>query len=199
MGEPIDADAHTAPSQEPTGPVGDASLELGATERDPTPLDDRERELDPRVIIGWRVSAAIWTALVVSAAVVGVRFLRPDLLIPAVAVAGIAGVAWVVWYPRASLHRWRWRLTDRAIELRHGVIVHRHDAVPYFRIQQIDISQGPIDRMLGLAGLTVTSASAAGSADLPGIPADLAPNVRAELLRRAEASLGEQSGDRDAV
>lgn len=152
------------------------------------------------MVVGWRVSTAIWTTILLGGAVLGVRLLLPGAFVPAAAIAAIAGVTWVVWHPRARLRRWRWRLTGRAIELRHGVLVHRHDAVPYFRIQQIDISQGPIDRMLGIAGLTVTSASAAGSAELPGIPADIAPEVRAELLRRAEASLGDAGDEaRDAV
>ncbi len=163
-------------------------------------FDDRERELDPRVLVGWRVTTAIWTLVLLGGAVVGVRLLAPGGVLPAAGIGAAVGIAWLVWYPRAKLRRWRWRLTDRAIELRHGVIVHRHDALPYFRIQQIDISQGPIDRMLGIAGLSVTSASAAGSAALPGIPAAVAPDVRAELLRRAEASLGDASDEaRDAV
>ncbi|WP_165403784.1 PH domain-containing protein [Egicoccus halophilus] len=109
-------------------------------------------------------------------------------------------VAWVAWWPRAQFRRWHWRLTDLAIELRHGVVVHRHQAVPYFRIQQIDVAQGPLDRLLGLATLQVTTASASGSAALPGIPAADAPDVRIDLLARAAAAVGEHEGElRDAV
>jgi membrane protein YdbS with pleckstrin-like domain len=112
------------------------------------------------------------------------------------------GLFWlrVGWLPPARYARWRWRLTDLALELRYGVLVRQYEAVPYFRIQQIDITQGPIDRMLGLATLIVTTASASGSATLPGIAADEAPPVRAELLARAANAVAEHPGDlQDAV
>jgi membrane protein YdbS with pleckstrin-like domain len=164
------------------------------------PLDDRARELDPRVVVGWRVSSAIWTAVVFGGATFAAVALLPVGDVLPIVVAVVLWLGWVAWYPAARLRRWRWRLTDLAIELRHGVVVHRHDAVPYFRIQQIDIRAGPVDRLLGIAQLAVTSASAAGSATLPGIPAEMAPELRKELLRRAEASLGNSVDEaRDAV
>ncbi|MFW6010049.1 MAG: PH domain-containing protein, partial [Actinomycetota bacterium] len=93
-----------------------------------------------------------------------------------------------------------WQLTDRALELRHGVVVHQQETVPYFRIQQIDIVQGPLDRLLDLASLQVTTASASGSATLPGLVADEAPQVRSELLTRATHAVADHPGDlRDAV
>ena len=163
-------------------------------------MDDRERALDPRVVIGWRVSTALRLGLLLGGVVFAAWTLLPDFATPITALAASLWVGWIAWHPGARLRRWRWRLTDIAIELRRGVIVHRHEAVPYFRIQQIDIEAGPIDRLLGITSLSVTSASAAGSATLPGIPAEIAPEVREELLRRAEAALGDIGDEaRDGV
>ncbi len=119
------------------------------------------------------------------------------------AVPATAAIVWIIgvtWYPGARYRAWHWRLTDIALELRYGVLVHRHEAVPYFRVQQIDISQGPFDRLLGLATLQVTTASASGSAGLPGIPAADAPQIRMQLLARAAGAVREQPDEvRDAV
>jgi uncharacterized protein len=105
-----------------------------------------------------------------------------------------------IWYPPARFARWRWRFTDIAVELEHGVLVRQAEALPYFRIQQIDVNEGPIDRLLGLASLQVTSASASGSVALPGIAAGDAPALRRALLARAAEAVGEQgTGVRDAV
>jgi membrane protein YdbS with pleckstrin-like domain len=95
---------------------------------------------------------------------------------------------------------WSWRLTASAVELRSGVITRRHVVVPHFRVQQIDVLEGPLERLLGLATLTVTTASAAGSVSIPGLPADAAPAVRTELVARA-ARANEELGrsGRDAV
>jgi uncharacterized protein len=163
-------------------------------------LDDRERQLDPRVVQVWRVFSALG--------------LVPPLLIGTVIGVVVLGRwGWLItlgfvvlmaisagWYAPARYARWRWRLTDLALELRHGVVVHQQEAVPYFRIQQIDVTQGPVDRLLGLATLQVTTASASGSVALPGIAAGDAPGIRAELLARAADAVGEHPGEvADAV
>lgn len=147
----------------------------------------------------WRVTtilAFLFPILgtVVTSAVLG----RAWLAVPAALTLLATGMA--VWYPRARYDRWRWRLTDLAVELEHGVLVRTAEALPYFRIQQIDVNQGPIDRLLGLASLQVTSASASGSVRLPAIAAEEAPGIRRALLERANAAAGTTGdGVRDAV
>jgi uncharacterized protein len=170
-------------------------------DRHPQPgLDDRDRELAPAIVTAWRISAALgWLLPGLVAVVLG--FVLADgwgwLVLAAVAALVVFSV---VFYPGLRYRRWRWQLTELAIELRYGVLVRTQETVPYFRIQQIDIAAGPVDRLLGLASLQVTSASASGSATLPGIAADHAPQVRAELLARAAAAVGKHPGDlRDAV
>lgn len=148
----------------------------------------------------WRIATAIGLAvpLVPGSVIAWVLLDRWGLLVPLGGVALLA--VFTGWYPRARWDRWRWRLDDRALELSYGVVVRTHEAVPYFRIQQIDVTQGPLDRLLGLATLQVTTASASGSASLPGVPGEQAPLVRAELLARASEAVSQHEGDlRDAV
>jgi uncharacterized protein len=164
-------------------------------------MDDRERPLDPRIVQVWRVFGSLGLlVLLLPASIVGTMLVggRLGWLLPLAAFLLVAVHA--AWYPRARYRRWRWRLTPLALELRYGVLVHRHEAVPYFRIQQIDVAQGPLDRLLELATLQVTTASASGSVALPGISAGDAPHLRAELLARATAAVAEHPGEvRDAV
>jgi uncharacterized protein len=185
-------------------PQPSASGALRGHHGDATPpapgLDDRERTLDPRVVHVWRIMTAIGLTIpLVPASVLAMVLLgRLGGVVPVVAVVLL--VVYAGWYPRARWDRWRWRLTPRALELSYGVLVHTQEAVPYFRIQQIDVTQGPLDRLLDLATLQVTTAAASGSASLPGVPADQAPMVRAELLARASQAVSEHEGDvRDAV
>lgn len=198
------------PSVPPPPPVGAASAgaasHVAGPAREaggqvPRPgLDDRERELVPAIVTAWRLSAALGSLLpALIAVVLGFVFAGGWGWLVLGAVTALVGFA-VVIYPRMRYRRWRWQLTELAIELRSGVLVRTQETVPYFRIQQIDIAAGPVDRLLGLASLQVTSASASGSATLPGIAAEEAPQVRAELLARAAAAVGEHPGDlRDAV
>lgn len=165
-------------------------------------LDDRQRPLDPRVIPLWRLSTALSTLFpgaIVTMAVAG--FLGRTAAMISLGVVLVLAVVLAVWYPPAKYARWRWRLTDLSLELHHGVWVRRTETLPYFRIQQIDVNQGPIDRLLDLASLEVTSASASGSVSLPGIPVGDAPAVRRALLERASQAAASDDGDglRDAV
>ncbi|MEX2550553.1 MAG: PH domain-containing protein [Nitriliruptoraceae bacterium] len=163
-------------------------------------LDDRERELAPAVVISWRITAALSSLLpAVVTSVLGFVFAgRWGWLVLALVVGAFLFA--VVLYPPMRFRRWRWQLSGLAVDMRSGVLVRRQETVPYFRIQQIDIVAGPVDRLLGLASLQVTTASASGSATLPGIEAESAPVVRVELLARAAQAVANHPGDlRDAV
>ena len=163
-------------------------------------LDDRERELHPKIVVFWRIATALSIAIP-GLIVAGILTALADVagLVVGVLVLAVASVlTW--WYPRARYDRWRWRLTDLAVELDRGVLVRTSETLPYFRIQQIDVNRGPVDRLLGLASLEVTSASASGSVRLPAIADADAPVVRRALLTRAAAAVGDhEGGDRDAV
>jgi uncharacterized protein len=189
------------------GQVTDAEHGIAESDRvsrpdglDEPAFDDRERHLDPRVLQLWRITVPVGLLLLLvplvplSLALLGKRGL------PLVGVGLVVVAVLAVWYPGARYARWRWRLTPLALELRYGVVIHRHTAVPYFRIQQIDITRGVLERWLDLATLQVTTASASGSASLPGIAAGEAPKVRAEMLARASATVGaHHDGISDAV
>lgn len=191
--EPDELRGPTPPSAIPDTPPTPSSL--------PSPrLDDRERSLDPRMVKVWRVFSALrMVPLLLIGTATGVLTLDRWGWAIGLGLLALLGVS-LLWYQPARYARWRWRLTDLALELRHGVIIHAQETVPYFRIQQIDVIQGPVDRLLGLAALAVTTASASGSVALPGIPAGDAPAVRAELLARAAEAVHEHPGEvADAV
>lgn len=192
------------PTVEPTAGPGAADpttstsdeVEVQPTER----LDDRERSLHPKVVLTWRIFGGLGLFLPLAGISITLLFLLDTLRWLPAAASLVILILGVTWYPRARYRRWRWQLTDRALEMRYGVVVHRHEAVPYFRVQQIDIERGPVDRMLGLATLQVTTASASGSGSLPGIAEEEAPLVRQELLLRAAEAIGDHGGDvNDAV
>ena len=149
------------------------------------------RPLHPRQIQVWRLGWAL-VALAVSAAVLAVELVAalpggPELAWPpGVATAAVAalagGLAWRV--PRLVFDAWRYELADATLELRRGVVVQRHSAIPYFRVQHIDITRSPIERWLGLSQLVVRTAAATTDARLPGIAAAEAESLRDIILAR---------------
>ena len=101
-----------------------------------------------------------------------------------------AAVGAAVVAPRLAYRRWSWTLTDDHLEVRHGLIVRVRSAIPTFRVQQVDVRQGPLERAFGVVTLQITTASAASDGVLPGIAAEQAEAVRREILARIAADDG---------
>ena len=149
------------------------------------------RPLDRRVVVVWAIQEAVGfgvLALLVLAADLGARLAGVDLPGPPGLAAGLVAVAggldaW--WLPRARYRHWRYQVADDALELRHGVVRRIHSAIPYFRVQHIDVAQGPVERAVGLARLVVHTASAGTDATIPGIAAGDADGLRRLILARA--------------
>ncbi|MGI8758680.1 MAG: PH domain-containing protein [Acidimicrobiales bacterium] len=143
------------------------------------------RSLHPRQVqvwrVGWGLVAVAATALVLAAEIVAGLPEEPVLAWPtgvAAAVVGVAGLLGAWRLPRLAFDAWRYELAESTFELRRGVLVRRHSAIPYFRVQHIDITRSPIERALGLSQLVVRTAAATTDARLPGIAV-----ADAELLR----------------
>ena len=81
-----------------------------------------------------------------------------------------------------------WAYLERADDLivRHGLLFRQVTVVPYGRMQFIDVSAGPIDRLFGLATVQMHTAAAASDARIPGLV-----QAEADRLRDRLSSLGE--------
>lgn len=77
-------------------------------------------------------------------------------------------------------------LRDDDLAFRRGVMWSRLVAVPYGRLQLVDISRGPIERLLGLATVKTVTAAASTNIEIPGIPIGEAEELRDHLIRVAE-------------
>jgi uncharacterized protein len=154
------------------------------------PAASGARQLNPRIVTVWTVEDATWSAVLVVLAVaadLGARIAGVDLPWPpglgALPVAILVGIAtWKI--PRARFRYWSYEVAPDALELRHGVLERVHSAIPYYRVQYVDINQGPIERALGLARLRVHTAAASSDATIPGIAADEADALRQVILER---------------
>lgn len=149
--------------------------------------------LSPRVVLLWRLSWVIGTAVLLVPALLLAVFAE-DLpaavrgALPLV-VLGV-GVAGGVLLPAATYRRWRYAVTDDGVELRHGLLVRRESSIPHYRVQHIDLEQGPLDRWRGIVKLSISTASPASDAVLPGIEPERAEHLRTRILARAEADDG---------
>ena len=88
-----------------------------------------------------------------------------------------------------SWRRYRaWGYAEREDDLlvRRGVMIRRLTVVPYGRMQFVDVTAGPVDRLFGLATVQLHTAAARTDARIPGLSAAEAGRLRDQL-----AALGE--------
>jgi membrane protein YdbS with pleckstrin-like domain len=78
-------------------------------------------------------------------------------------------------------------LREDDLLVRHGIFFLRFVAVPYGRMQLIDINRGPIVRALGLSDLEFVTAAASSAVRIPGVPVADAEALRDRLVELAES------------
>lgn len=71
--------------------------------------------------------------------------------------------------------------------VRRGMLFRRFVAVPYGRMQVVDITQGPLERMFGLKALKFVTAAASSGIDIPGLPGTTAEELRDRLVAVSES------------
>ncbi|MCP2262254.1 hypothetical protein LX15_005988 [Streptoalloteichus tenebrarius] len=115
---------------------------------------------------------------------------RPTLVGTSIATAVLGAVGCVV-IPRWRYRVHRWEATPEAVYTRTGWFVQDWRVAPLSRIQTVDTKRGPLQQMLGLATVTVTTASAAGPLEIPGLDLEVAQRLVEELTAATQATRGD--------
>lgn len=76
----------------------------------------------------------------------------------------------IVFLPQRKWRRWGYSGADEQLRVARGWLFRTDTIVPFKRIQHIDVAQGPVERLFGLASLTVHTAGTHNSiVTLPGL------------------------------
>lgn len=97
------------------------------------------------------------------------------------------GVAQAVLIPR-RVRAWGYAERDDDLLIRHGLWTRRLSIVPYGRMQFIDISADPLERVFDLATVKLHTASAGSDSTVPGLTPDSAAGLRDRLAARADTA-----------
>ena len=144
--------------------------------------DEALTKLHPDFVKAVRLASALFWGPVLIAVIVAeaLQFAWPGVfVVPALLLA-----LFFVW--RLPRRRWIARGYDVAVDrLRvvQGILFRSDTVVPFGRVQHIDVDQGPIERMFGLATITLhTAGSHNASVGLPGLAHETALEMR-EAIR----------------
>lgn len=140
-------------------------------------------QVSPRAPGYWRLRSGI------GAVVLAVALLVPWALwddrpwwFTALAVGLVAlDVAYTAVMPVYRYRVHRWEVADDAVHTRAGWLSIDERIAPLSRVQTVDSSQGPLQRLFGLRSLTVTTASAAGPISIECLDDGIAQRLVADL------------------
>lgn len=144
--------------------------------------------LPPVAVTAHRITSAvtnviIWAILVVTSAVVFPTLGWLTILTAA------AGVGWTLWRV-IRIGRWirafRFREGERDLLISKGLWFRSLTAIPYGRMLSVEVTTGPINRLWGLSGVQLVTASHESNGHIPALTAADASRIRDQLIALGE-------------
>jgi hypothetical protein len=143
------------------------------------------RRVSPRFWLARQmVLAAVFLPLLAGAIVAMLIINGGWAVVMPIVVAALAVFSWSV--ERGRYRSWGYAEREDDLIVRRGLLFRRTSVVPYGRMQFIDVTAGPVDRIFGMATVQLHTAAAATDARIPGLL-----RADADLLRDRLASVGE--------
>lgn len=104
---------------------------------------------------------------------------------PALGIFGGLLLFAIIMMPARRFMQWGYQMDQERLRVVRGYLFHVDTIVPFVRVQHIDVSQGPIERIFGVSTLTVHTAGTHNSVvDLPGLEPDRAAAMRDAIRAR---------------
>jgi uncharacterized protein len=85
-----------------------------------------------------------------------------------------------------SVRSWGYAEREKDLLVRHGLLTRHLSIVPYARMQFVDVSAGPLERIFNLATVQLHTAAAASDARVPGLEPAEAARLRDRLTALGE-------------
>ena len=148
-------------------------------------LDGTWHQISPRYAVSQLLQNALLLVVVIVAAVVLALVLHQSWVwIPGAALTLLIVVTMIILPRQARAIGYMLRADD--IVFRKGILWQRMIAVPYGRMQLVDITQGPLDRAFGISQLKMVTAAATTGVQIPGLTQAAAEALRDTLIEVAE-------------
>ena len=159
----------------------------------PLRLRTPAHRVHPRAILWWTLRpCAGWLVLIVGQ-ILGIVLSNPSpgWLTITLTITIVLAVLHVAVMPQWRYRVHRWESSADAVFTRAGWFNREWRVAPASRIQTVDTKRGPLEQLLGLATVTITTASAAGPIEINGLADADATQLVEELTRTTQATHGD--------
>ena len=141
--------------------------------------------LHPNYKLVMRVGAVIFSCILLIAAIIADEVLSSEFGFPFGFITGpvlILALFIIIRVPAARYNARGYQISRDRLRVVRGIMWHSDTVVPFGRVQHIDVDQGPIERAMGIATMTLhTAGSHNASVRLPGLGHELAVEMREEI------------------
>ena len=96
-------------------------------------------------------------------------------------------VGWIAWVIGRQVPMITWAETAEELVIRKGRLFRTVVSVPYGRLQFVDVQSGPLARRFGMATVELHTASPESGGQIPGLPTEVAEQLRERLAARGES------------
>lgn len=149
----------------------------------PRLADDAFVPVDPRYVWGSLAGVVVAVGVVVAGAVLWVSN-TDDVTVPVVVASVIVAALLASAVMRLlGARRLAYQLREHDLSLRSGVVSRAVETMPFARVQHVSVTRGAVDRALGLATLTVSSAGP--DISVFGLTPDDAERIKGLIAERA--------------
>ena len=155
------------------------------------PLRPPAHRVHPRAVTWWRIRATAGLLMLVVPVLVLLVVVGTTWTVALLVLTLVAGAAYVAAVPPWLYRISRWEITERAVYTLHGWLVREWRIAPISRVQTVDTQRGPLQQLLGLADVTVTTASARGAVRIRGLAADDAAELARVLTETTHTTPGD--------
>ncbi|HTT88141.1 MAG TPA: PH domain-containing protein [Acidimicrobiales bacterium] len=131
----------------------------------------------------WEVGVLTLVVAVVVAVITSSDVAIVAIGVGAVLVAGAIGLVGA----RRRFRAWAYQEREDDLIVARGVMFRRQSVVPYGRMQFVDVTAGPVERIFGLSTVKLHTAAAHSDARIPGLEQEEASRLRDRLAALGEA------------
>ncbi|MFG6493647.1 PH domain-containing protein [Microbacterium sp. P03] len=150
------------------------------------PLGDGTWHQIARAYVWVRIISTAVSLLVVTAIVLALWLLLHQTWVWIPGGILIVILAWTIIITPRQARSIGYQLRHDDLVFRRGILWQRMVAVPYGRMQLVDITHGPLDRGFGIAQLKLVTAAASSGVVIPGVTQLAAEQLRDTLIDVAE-------------
>jgi uncharacterized protein len=155
------------------------------------PLRPPAHQANRRAVLWWRLRATLALVVLVAPQVGALLVTGAGWLAVTSAATAAVGLAYVLLVPPLLYRIHRWEVTDEAVYTLSGWLVREWRIAPISRVQTVDTEHGPLQQLLRLGTVTVTTASARGAVKISGLDAEDAAELARSLTETTQATPGD--------